>query len=179
MPANPIGAANAIAKLEKIQARFRDVQEERRLAILEAVANDVPLREVARAANCSHESVRRVVAANGAVSIELGANSYPLTQQQVELLIYKLAGYTRGAFPKDVELLGAGAAWLPAAGRLAEQLETGISDEDGRVIALNDATAFALYQVLRLTYTGRPTTLSRLYDSLLRDIGGAGSGPAD
>lgn len=125
-----------------------------------------------------HARGSRVVAANGAVSIELGANSYPLTHQQVELLIYKLAGYARGAFPKDVELLGAGAAWLPAAGRLAEQMENGISDEDGRAIALNDATAFALYQVLRLTHTGRPTTLSRLHDSLLRDIGRAGSGPA-
>jgi hypothetical protein len=60
--------------------------------------------------------------------------------------------------------------------RLAEQLETGISDEDGRPIALDDATAFALYQVLRLTYTGRPTTLSRLYDSLLRDTSGVRTG---
>jgi hypothetical protein len=156
----------ALACLQSVQARFRDAAEERRQAILEAVRAEAPLRDVALAADCSHESVRRIVAADGAVTLESGTESYALTEQQVEMLIYKLAGAAKGAFPKDIELLGAGTKWLPAAAELANALQAAKADEDGRPIVLDHASTFALYQILRLTYTGRPTTLSRLYDSL-------------
>jgi hypothetical protein len=158
-----------LSRLQAVHATFRDVQEQRRLAIIDAVRAEIPLRQVAATADCSHESVRRIVAANGAVTLELGAGSYPLTRQQVELMIYKLAGASRGAFPRDVELLGAGDGWLPAAAELAGALQAAIPDEEGAPIVLNQERAFALYQILRLTETGRPTTLSRLYD-VLTDI---------
>lgn len=165
-PSDPIAAATALARLEAVQARFREVAEERRQAILDAVKAEVPLRGVAAAADCSHESVRRIVAADGAVTLELGADTYSLTEQQVEMLVYKLAGSAKGAFPRDIELLGAGAEWLPAAAALADALQAAKADEEGRPVVLDQAKAFALYQVLRLTNFGRPDTLSRLYDAL-------------
>ena len=165
-PRDPIAAATAVARLQAVQARFRDTAEERRRAILEAVAAEVPLRGVAAAADCSHESVRRIVAADGAVIVELDADTYSLTEQQVEMLVYKLAGSAKGAFPRDIELLGAGTAWLPAAAALADALQAAKADEEGRPVVLDQAQAFALYQVLRLTNFGRPDTLSRLYDAL-------------
>ena len=165
-PSDPIRAATALSRLQAVHTTFRDVGEQRRVAIIDAVRAEVPLRQVAAAAGCSHESVRRIVAANGAVTLELDPGTYALTRQQVELMIYKLAGAARGAFPRDIELLGAGDGWLPAAAELASALQAAMPDDEGVPIALNEATAFALYQILRLTETGRPTTLSRLYDIL-------------
>jgi len=163
---DPVKAATAIACLQNTQARFREVQEERRLAILEAVRAEVPLREVAQAAHCSHESVRRIVAAEGEVTLEVGSESYLLTGQQVEMLIYKLSGSAQGAFPGDIQRLGAGTDWLPAAGELAERLQEAMADEDGKPVPLDDASGFALYQILRLTQFGGLTVLSRLFDAL-------------
>jgi hypothetical protein len=173
-PVDPTQAAAALARLEKVQARFRDVQEERRQAIVAAVEAGTPLREVARAADCSHESVRRIVAADGAVTVELDGEPYRLTSQQVEMLIYKLAGSASGAFPRDVELLGAGTAWLRGAAELARALQRATADAGGPPVTLDKERAFALYQILRITYTGRPTTLSRLYDSLFEVYGKGG-----
>jgi hypothetical protein len=172
-PTDPTQAAAALARLEKVQARFRDVQEERRQAIVAAVEAGTPLREVARAADCSHESVRRIVAADGAVTVELDGEPYRLTSQQVEMLIYKLAGSASGAFPRDVDLLGAGTAWLRGAAELARALQTATAD-DGAPVTLDKGRAFALYQILRITYTGRPTTLSRLYENLFEVYGKGG-----
>jgi hypothetical protein len=172
-PSDPTQAAAALARLETVQARFRDVQEERRQAIVAAVESGAPLREVARAAGCSHESVRRIMAADGAVSVELEGQHYRLTSQQVEMLIYKLAGSANGAFPRDVELLGGGTEWLAGAAELARTLHVAMADEDGTPVPLDTARAFALYQILRITYTGRPTTLSRLYDDLFELYGKA------
>jgi hypothetical protein len=174
LPSDPTQAAAALARLEEVQARFRDVHEERRQAIVAAVESGAPLREVARAADCSHESVRRIVAADGAVTVELHGEPYRLTSQQVEMLIYKLAGSANGAFPRDVELLGAGTEWLRGAAELATALQVAMADEDGIPLPLDTERAFALYQVLRITYTGRPTTLSRLYDDLFEIYGKEG-----
>lgn len=166
MPRDPVAAATAVARLQTTQARFREVQEERREAILAAVRAEVPLREVAEAANCSHESVRRIVAAEGEVTLQLGGESYLLTGQQVEMLIYKLAGSAKGAFPNDIRLLGEGTAWLPAAGELATALQEAMADEDGTPVTLNKNSGFALYQILRLTNFGGLTVLARLSDAL-------------
>jgi hypothetical protein len=122
MQTDPSTAATALAQVVQVQAEYGRVREERREAILEAVHAAVPLREVATAAQCSHESVRRMVAADGAATIRLGGTEYSLTRQTVELLIYKLSGYAAGAFPRDVELLGVGSGWLPDAGLLAAAL---------------------------------------------------------
>ena len=89
-----------------------------------------------------------------------------MTEEQIEVLVYKLAGSARGAFPKDIEVLGAGTDWLGAAGELATALHEAQADDEADPIALDEQWAFALYQVLRLTYTGRPTVLSRLSDDL-------------
>lgn len=174
MPTDPTEAAAALARLVGAQAKFRGAQEDRRVAIVAAVRAEVPLREVAEAAGCSHESVRRIAAADGVVTLELGGREYPLTQRTAELLIYKLAGYAGGAFPRDVELLGAGSAWLRPAGRLASALQGAISDDTGAPIRLDQAQALALHQVLRLTAMTIPSPLSDLYEALRRTHGRAG-----
>jgi hypothetical protein len=166
MPVDPIEAAIALARVVSAQRSFREAQEDRRQAIVAAVRAEVPLREVASAADCSHESVRRIVAADGVVTIELHATSYPLTRQTIEMLVYKLAGHGAGAFPRDVELLGAGTAWLPVAGKLASQLQAAMSDEEGVPIRLSGQQAFALHQVLRLTQMTIPSPLYDLFEAL-------------
>lgn len=71
----------------------------------------------------------------------------------------------KGAFPKDIELLGAGTQWLGSAGELAQEMQAAKAGNADPIV-LHQDRAFALYQILRLTYTGRPTVLSRLYDVL-------------
>jgi hypothetical protein len=124
------------------------------------------LRQVAEAAGCSHESVRRIVAADGVVVLDFAGSTYPLTRDQVELLVYKLAGYAAGAFPRDVDLLGAGNEWLAPAGKLANALQSALSDENGSPVTLDQKQAFALHQVLRLTHLTIPSTLARLFEVL-------------
>lgn len=145
---------------------FRDAQERRRQQIVDAVRAGIPLREVASAAGCSHESVRRIVAADGALALEFRGAAYPLTKDQIELLIYKLAGYAAGRFPRDVELLGAGDGWLEAAGGLADVLQAALVDELSEVVRLDPGTAFALHQVLRLTHLTVPSVMSQLAEAL-------------
>jgi hypothetical protein len=166
MPHDPLTAAQTLSRLQIAESRFLEAQEERRQAILESVRADIPLREVAEIAHCSHETIRRIVAADGAVTLELGGHTFPLPGQTVELLIYKLAGNASGAFACDLELLGAGSDWLAAAGVLAGELHAAMVDEDGTPVGLDDARAFALHQVLRLTEMRRPSTLSSLAERL-------------
>ena len=164
-------AAEALSRLQVAQTRFVEAQEERRQAILEAVRADVPLREVAQEARCSHETIRRIVAADGAVTLEFDRHPYPLPGQTIELLIYKLAGNASGGFARDLDELGAGTDWLPAAGLLADQLHAAMGDEDGRPVRLDEPRAFALHQVLRFTAKTRPSTLSGLADVLSERYG--------
>lgn len=163
MITDPVEAATALSRVVTAQTHFRDAQARRRDAVVRAVRAGAPLRAVAEAAECSHESVRRIVAADGMVTIEVGGNEYPLNQQTVDLLVYKLAGYGAGAFPRDVQLLGAGSDWLPAAAGLAVALQS--AEADGSV-RLDEVTAHALHQVLRLTQMTIPSSLSRLADDL-------------
>ena len=168
MPHDPLHAAKALSRLQVAEARFLEVQEERRQAILGSVRADVPLREVAQVAHCSHETIRRIVAADGAVTLELDNHAYPLPGQTIDLLIYKLAGNARGTFASDLDLLGAGTSWLVAAGALADELHAAVADEEGKPVQLDQPRAFALHQVLRLTEMTRPSTLSSLAE-VLRD----------
>jgi hypothetical protein len=162
-----VSSATVLARLVQADQAFRDAQELRRQAIIEAVEEGVPLREVANAAGCSHESVRRIVAADGVVMVEFRRQSYPLTKEQVELLIYKLAGYGAGRFPRDVELLDAGDRWLPTAAQLAMALQVALGEEG--VIKLDAKQAFALHQVLRLTRMTIPSSLASLAEALRED----------
>ena len=171
MPHDPLLAAEAISHLKIAEAHFVEAQEQRRQAILQSVRADVPLREVAEIAHCSHETIRRIVAADGALPIEFAGRVYTLPGQAVHLLIYKLAGNARGAFTRDLDLLNAGDAWLVAAGILADELHAGVADEDGKPIRLDDARAFALHQVLRLTEMTRPSTLTSLAEVLRERYG--------
>jgi len=163
---DPERKADAIVALEAAQRSFREATAVRRVAMREAVQAGVPLRDVARAAECSHESVRRIAVSDGAATLLVGAERYDLTEEQVDMLVYKLAGSAKGAFPKDIELLGAGTRWLGTAGELAQTMQVAKADDDADPVVLDQDRAFALYQILRLTYTGRPTVLSRLYDAL-------------
>jgi hypothetical protein len=164
MNVDALSAATSLNRLVNANHDYRDAQELRRQAIIDAVQAGIPLREIADAAGCSHESVRRIVAADGVVIVEFRRRSYPLTREQVELLIYKLVGYGAGRFPRDVELLAAGDRWLPAAAQLAEVLQAALSEEG--VVKLDAKQAFALHQVLRLTRMTIPSSLASLADAL-------------
>lgn len=171
MPYDPLVAAQALSRLNEVESRFLQVQEERRRAIVEAARADIPLRDVASAARCSHETVRRIVAADGEVTVEFAGRSYLLGGQTVELLIYKLAGHANGTFAADPALLDAGDGWLPAAGALANELHASMADEEGAPLILDDARAFALHQVLRHTGKGNPSVLSDLAEALTNRYG--------
>lgn len=164
-------AADALSRLQIAEAHFTEAQEARRQAILESVRADVPLREVAQVARCSHETIRRIVAADGEVTVEFDGHAYPLPGQTVEVLVYKLAGNARRIFARDLERINAGTGWLASAGVLADEMHTAMADEEGKPVGLNEATAFALHQVLRFTEMNRPSALSRLADSLRKRYG--------
>ena len=115
--------------------------------------------------------IRRIVAADGAVTVEFGDQTYVLPGQTVELLIYKLAGNADGRFAADLDVLRAGTAWLPAAGTLADELHAAMADETGGALRLDGNRAFALHQVLRLTQMTRPTALSSLAEALATTYG--------
>lgn len=131
----------------------------------------MPLREVAQLARCSHETIRRIVAADGAVAITLDGQEYLLPGKTIDLLIYKLAGNARGSFPNDVQLLNAGGGWLASAGALADELHAAMGDDDGKAVELDEARAFALWQVLRATEMMRPSTLHSLAERLRQRYG--------
>jgi hypothetical protein len=163
---DPAQAAAALGRVVSAQVRFREAREQRRVAMIDAVRAEVSLREIAAAADCSHESVRRIAADDGIVTIDFDGHTYPLTRQTVEMLVYKLAGHAAGAFPRDVELLQAGTRWLHPAGELASSLQAAMADETGGMVELMPTWAFALYQVLRITQMTIPSPLSNLYNAL-------------
>jgi hypothetical protein len=115
--------------------------------------------------------VRRIVAADGVVTLELDGREYRLTEREVEVLIYKLDGTAKGAFPGDLQLLAAGSEWLPAAGDLAADLQRAQADEEGGAIVINDVRGFALFQILRLTYFGGESVFSAIFETLLAHFG--------
>jgi len=160
-----------IAVLANAQREFVDAEERRRRAIVEAVQGGVGLREVSRAAQCSHEKVRRIVAADGVVTVTLDGHDYSLTEKQVEVLIYKLDGMAKGAFPGDLQLLAAGSDWLPPAGELASDFQRARADEEGEPVVIDHARGFALFQILRLTYFGGEGVFSEIFQVLLTRYG--------
>jgi hypothetical protein len=169
-PPNP-ESIRLIIQLADTQREFVDAEERRRRAIIEAVEGGVSLREISKATHVSHEKVRRIAAADGVVTFELDGQEYRLTEKEVEVLIYKLDGIAKGAFPGDVQLLAAGSDWLPDAGGLAADLQHARSDEDGAPVVIDEARGFALFQILRITYFGGESVFSQIFQILLSRYG--------
>jgi hypothetical protein len=168
---DPFEAANALGRLCQRQEEFAKARQEREAAILECVRREVPLRDVAKAANCSHETIRRMVAADGSAVIEWDAASFPFAGSTVGLLVYKLAGYAQGTFAPDLAKLQAGTGWLTGAGVLAGELSAARGDEAVSAITLDDVRGFALHQVLCLTEMERPSVLAELAEALAARYG--------
>jgi hypothetical protein len=151
--------------LTDAQRTYEQAIERRTDAIIEAVLRDVPVRRVAELAKCSRDEVRRITKSR-AVTYVLDDVAYELTQDVTRVLAYKTDGYARNAIPGDVERLGVGDAWLAGARELDDDLQRvrkGLVDES---VTLTQDTAFALYQILRLTHAGRPSRLTDLWDAL-------------
>jgi hypothetical protein len=166
-------AATALARLQNMRARFRDAQAqlaavktERDQAILDAVNAGAPLREVAEVAEISHETVRRIVAADGQVTLELNGETFRLTARQVEVQIYKLSGLAQGAFPGEIQRLGVGTDWFPDAAKLAHQLQAAMADEEGASVKLTEKTGWPLYLAICGTYYDGLSVFSRLREML-------------
>jgi len=173
MSRDPILAATALARLQNTLSRFREAQAElaavkteRDQAILDAVNAGAPLREVAEVADISHETVRRIVAADGQVTLELDGETFRLTARQVEVQIYKLSGLAQGAFPGEIERLGAGTDWLPDAAKLAHRLQAAMADEEGAPVKLTEKTGWPLYLAICGTYYDGLSVFGRLRKAL-------------
>jgi hypothetical protein len=152
------------------QAVYEEAIGRRTDAIVEAVLKDIPVRRVAELAHCSRDEVRRITKSR-AVTYVLDDVEYELTQDVTRVLAYKTDGYARNAFPGDVERLGMGTAWLSGARELDDDLQRvrkGLIDDP---VTLTADTAFALYQILRLTHMGRPSRLTDLWDALALRFG--------
>jgi hypothetical protein len=168
---DPYEAAAALGQLRTQQERFIAARQDRQAAILACVRASVPLRDVAQAASCSHETVRRIVAADGSVAVSLKDNTFVLPGQTIDVLLYKLAGYGQGNFAPDLSKLQAGTEWLAGAATVARELVAAKADEAAGPVVLNDFRAFALHQVLRLTAMDRPSVLYDLADDLRERYG--------
>jgi hypothetical protein len=153
---------DAIGTLQRAQETFAAAAAARRQAIVGALRAGVPLRELSALTDLSHESIRRV----GGIAFNLRGQTLPVTERQADVLIYKLTGFDAGRFPGDVVLLGAGRDWLSATGELARAIERGRDGPAQDTIELGGDRAFAMYQVLRLSYMDRPSDVSRLFDAL-------------
>jgi hypothetical protein len=166
MPHDPIQAANALARLQVAEAKFVEASEERRIAILEAVRADNPLREVGDIAHCSRETIRRIVAAGGEATINLDDCDYLLPGQSVDFVLFRLKGFGQGAFRPNPAVHGTDDAWLGAADHLAGQIEAALSDETGEMVRLTNETAFALHQSLLQSQKTNPSVLVDLTEAL-------------
>lgn len=156
--------------LVEAQQAYEQAVQLRTEAIVEAVLRDVPMRRVAELASCSRDEVRRITKSI-AITYLLDGTEYELTQDATRVLAYKAEGNARNAFPGDVERLGAGDAWLAGARDLDRDLarvRKGLVDGP---VTLTPDTAFALYQILRLTHMGRPSRLTDLWDALASRFG--------
>jgi hypothetical protein len=166
MPHDPMQAASALARLQVAEAKCVEAQEERRLAILDAVRADNSLQQVADIAHCSRETVRRIVAADGQVTIELGGHEYRLSGKTIGFVLYRLQGFGAGAFAPNPLVHGTDDTWLPVAGGLAAEIDAARSNANGEPVHLSDAKAFALHQSLLQSQKENPGVLLDLTEAL-------------
>ncbi len=153
-----------LERLQALQLHYEELADRRREAIVAALQAGNSLRAVAGAANCSYESVRRLAEPHAAL-FEWRGQSYLMTEHITRMLEYNAAGFARGAFASDVAELKAGKSWLRGAAELARQLKR-VQRAEASEITLNKQTSFALFQILRVTMTARPSRLADLYDNL-------------
>lgn len=175
MPNTP-EADRALADLRLAHGRFKEAEVARREAIVAASNAGCALRDISDALDrdLSHEVIRGIVGPRAGVAFNWQGELFQLSEPQTRALIYKADGYGRSAFPGDVEKLDAGTAWLAAASDLAlamRQVHTGVSSEE---IALDQEHAFALFQILRLTYMTGMTRIADLRAALHAHFGRPG-----
>src|SRR5712691_2441035 len=97
--------------------------------------------------------------------------TFQVSEPQTRALIFKADGYGHRAFPGDVEKLGAGDSWLPAALDLAGWMRRVHVGLDSEPIELDEEHAFSLFQILRLTYMDGLSRLADLRSSLFNHFG--------
>ena len=159
-------AASALARLQVAEAKSVEAREERRLAILDAVRADNSLQQVADIAHCSRETVRRIVAADGQVTIELDGHEYRLSGKTIGFVLFRLQGFGAGAFAPNPALHGTDNAWLAVAGCLAGEIDAARSNGSGELVRLSEEKAFALYQSLLQSQKENPSVLLDLTEAL-------------
>ena len=153
--------------LQAAQTAFEEASTRRVEAMIDAVRSGVSLREIAGATNCSREAVRRIVQCRAVTFVdEATETEYELTEQQTRVLAYKAAGFGAGAFSGDVQRLNAGTDWPTAAMALGQELDRVQNGLITEPLLLTQDKAFALYQILRLTYLAQPSRLAELRDTL-------------
>jgi hypothetical protein len=159
----------ALDRVRAAQARVNVAASERLEAVTAAAEAGCALREIEAATgnDLSYEGIRRAVGDRADVAFEWRGELFEISEPQVRALAYKADGYGRNAFPGDVAKLGAGDGWLPASNKLGWEIQkrhAGVTDQP---LKLKNDTAFALAQILRLTYMSRPTRLADLADVLI------------
>ena len=161
-------AAARLHELRVAHGEFKAAELRRREAIQEASSAGCALREISDALDrdLSPEVVHGIVGPRSGVAFVWKGAVYQISEPQTRALIYKADGFGRNAFPGDVELIGAGTGWLSAAGDLGiamRRVHTGIATEP---LELDEEHAFALYQILRLTFMTGMTLISDLRTAL-------------
>ena len=124
-------------ELSGAQRSYEEAVARRTAAIVEAVRGEMSMRRVAELARCPRDEVRRITKSI-AVTYLLDGVEFELSQDVTRVLAYKASGYARGAFPGDVERLGAGEGGLAGMARMKLERET----SSKRATGLLTPTAF-------------------------------------
>ncbi len=163
----------ALEELRRINAEFKAASLRRHEAIVAASHAGNALRDISAAIDCelSYEVIRGIVGPRAGVAFEWQGEIFQVSEPQTRALIYKAEGYGRGAFPGDVEKLDAGERWLLSALDLARSMRRVHVGLDSEPIELDREHAFALYQILRLTYMDGLSRLADLRSSLFNSLG--------
>lgn len=169
------GRDRALEALRRANLAYREAELDRRNAIIEASQAGAALREISEAVekDISPEVIRGVVGPRAGVAFEWGGDIFEISEPQTRALIYKADGYGAGAFPADVAKLDAGTDWLVAAAALGPRMRRVHVGLDAVPLRLKHDEAFALYQILRLTFMTGLTPIADLLSRLHNDFGSA------
>ena len=110
--------------------------------------------------------VRGIVGPRSGVAFVWKGAVYQISEPQTRALIYKADGFGRNTFPGDVEQSAPARAGSPRqaiSGSRMRRVHTGIATEP---LELDEEHAFALYQILRLTFMTGMTLISDLRTAL-------------
>lgn len=172
LPLSP-SAEEARNVLRRAHEEFKAVALQRGEAIRAAAQAGVPLREISRAVenSLSYEVIRGMVGPKAGAGFSWRDEVFEVSEPQLRALIYKADAYGHGGARGDVELLGVGDDWLPAARDLAEWMRRARAGLETDPIALDESHAWALLQILRLTYTDGVSRLSALRTAFFSHFG--------